>query len=130
MKTIPPPLQDTVEAAARDNPDAMVTLLDEHGVFHYASPSAQALFGYEASEIVGHDLGEFFSVLDTAHLKLVIQDAILNGLSIDTARNVKLKDGRTKCMQGRARGLTDPRTHSTYVLAIGRSCNEPGKKEL
>ena len=102
----------------------MVSVIDSSYIFRFASPSALPLFGYTPAEIIGHPLSDFFSERDTIHLKLVIQDAILNAESVKTSRHVRLKFGGTKCMTGPAHGFFDRQTRQAYALAIGRPCSE------
>jgi PAS domain S-box-containing protein len=124
MTGIPTGLKAAIQEFVRNNPDAMVTVIDSAKIFRYASPSSLPLFGYEPADIVGRPLSDFFGELDIAHLKLVIQDAILNSESVMTSRDVLLRFGGTKCMRGPAHGFYDRKTRQAYALAIGRPCDK------
>lgn len=124
MKQLSAGLRLYVATAVRDNPGAMVSVVDEDDKFRYVSGSSLALFGYPPAAVVGHPITEFFGRLDADHLRLVIQDAILNGESVSPAREVRLKFGGVKCMHGPALGLIDRQTGRAYALTIGRPCND------
>jgi PAS domain S-box-containing protein len=125
LETIPDSLQERIKEAIHDNPGAMVTLIDERETIRFASPMARQLFGYSPEELEGKHISDFLGQLDVDHVRLVIQDAILNGESVDNSRQIWLKFGGTKCMHGPGRGYWDKAAGRAYVLAVGRPCT-PG----
>jgi hypothetical protein len=46
MEPLPRAVKAVAEKTFKDNPDAMVSVVDEAGVIRFASESALALFGY------------------------------------------------------------------------------------
>jgi PAS domain S-box-containing protein len=124
LDTVPSNLQQRVYEAIDANPGAMVTLIDEQETLRFVSPTSRQLFGYEPSEMVGKHISDFLGQMDIEHVRLMIQDAILNGESVDASREVWLKFGGTKCMHGPGRGYWDRAAGRAYVLAIGRPCGE------
>jgi PAS domain S-box-containing protein len=117
---LPPSLEPDVEYAVRAHPHYMITVIDRWERFCYASPSAKELFGYEPTEIVGRPFTDFFNAANIAHIRLALEDAKLNGLSIEITREVKLKQGGYRRMRGPIRYIRDHYSGDKFELAIGR----------
>jgi len=122
MLRLPDRLHNQIDQLAERHSDAMVTVIDESETIRYASGTALRLFGYLPAEIVGHKLDEFFGPLDVATLRLALADALLNGESVRVTRQVQLKFGGTKCMNGPAYGFVDSITRQPYAVAIAHPC--------
>jgi PAS domain S-box-containing protein len=123
MESVSTVLKAEVEQAVRDNPDAVVALIDSEGIFRFLSPSVTTVHGYLQSEVVGHAMGEFFENDEARHVGLGLQDALLTGNSVELTRNVRTKSGSYHRMRGGARALLDEDTGETYVLSISHLCD-------
>src|SRR6266536_2435181 len=95
---------------AATHPKALVTLIDLNGIFHYVSPSAVALVGYEPAEAVGKPFIGFVDPAYIDHMALAIQDALLNEQSVAITMRSKVKSGGYRTFHGFARRITDPDT--------------------
>lgn len=124
MESLPYSLKVVTEGMVRNNPDAMVTVIDQNDTFLYASPSATKLFGHAPTDIVEHPASDFFGRQDIVQLRLIVRGAIQSAQSATTSRSVKLKFGGTKCMSGPAYGYVDVQTRQGYAIAIGQPCAE------
>jgi PAS domain S-box-containing protein len=122
METVSRGLMCEVEKEVRDNPDALVCLIDTSGIFRYLSPSVTSFHGYLPAEGVGRPFTDFFPPDKTVYPGLGLQDAILTGQSVELTRTVRHKSGSYRRMRGIARSLVDQDTGQVYVLAIGRPC--------
>ena len=124
MESVSISLMGEVEKAVRENPDAVVCLVDSDGIFAYMSPSVEGYHGYKPEEAIGHQFTEFFPPNEASHLELGLQDALLTGQSVELTRNVKHKSGGTRRMRGAAHRLFDEASGNFYVLSIGRPCGD------
>lgn len=71
------------EEEAANSPDAIVKLLDDHGLVRFASESHQAISGFSPKEIVGKDINSLVAPEDRVTSDLAIQQAVRNTYSID-----------------------------------------------
>jgi PAS domain S-box-containing protein len=110
---------DMAETAAKDHPDAVVTIIDGDGVFRYVSPSVQTIAGYLPADQVGHHFAEFYNAIDAAHFQLALSDAELFGESGTVTRYVRCKEGGYQCMSGKSNYVIDPVSNQAYLLQIG-----------
>ena len=107
------------ELLAKENPDALVTMINVRGEFQYVSPNSQRLVGYTAAEALGRPFSEFVHPGDVAALYLASQTALLNEKSPDVNMRTIHKDGHEIPMRGYAIKLLDPATGDPYLLSLG-----------
>lgn len=116
---LPTGVIDICRRATRDNPDAVVTIVDVDGFFRYVSPSIREVAGYTPMEQVGRHYADFYDKLDAIHFGLAAQDALINGQSISVTRYVRTKNGAYQRMRGIRYRVTDKASGEPFVLSIG-----------
>jgi PAS domain S-box-containing protein len=122
MEEVPSSIAGQIEQAVRDNPGAVVALIDSDGIFRFMSPSVTSIHGYLSSDCVGRSYTDFFESEDATHVGLGIQDALLTGNSVELTRNVRSKTGSFHRMRGTAHEVVDEDTGDAYVLSISLPC--------
>jgi PAS domain S-box-containing protein len=123
MQNLPTSISAQFDDAVRAYPGAVVCILDPEGQLLNISPSVVAIHGYSQAEMIGQNFAKYFNADDVTHLKLVIQDCLLTGESIDASRRVRHKSGEYRRVHGRGKKLEleleDDTTNKEYILSIG-----------
>ncbi len=120
MSEYPNHIRAQFDEAVTSSPDALLCILNPAGQLLAVSPSVEPIHGYLPSEVVGTNFSIYFDADDVNHLRLVIQDCILTGQSIEASRRVKHKTGAYRRMRGAATKLEDDATGDAYILSIAR----------
>ena len=82
----------------------------------WASPSHQAILGYDPMELVGVHWKDIVDPLDHAHKEIMLNDALLTGGSMEIGFNVVMKSGRRRYVKVVDRLYADPASEEQYVI--------------
>ena len=108
--------KERLEELERQHPQAMVLLLDGEGNYLYANEHCRDVLGYEPSEVIGRHALDFAAPEDIPHVKLTLQDALLNYESVTVGIQIAAKTGEYVRVQGAAYRLDDPETTEIYLI--------------
>ncbi len=74
----------------------VVAVIDEHGRFVFVSPSAERLFGYDTSDVVGLDAFSLFDASSVDYVRSLFEDLVAGRrLSVSLEMRTVRSDGRT-----------------------------------
>jgi PAS domain S-box-containing protein len=110
------PIHDELTELEQQHPGAMVVLLDMAGRYRYVNRACRALLGYGPEEMLGHIATDYAAPDDIPHVRLVLEDAILNGESVTVSIHVRTKAGELRPARGAIRHLSDPETDEGYLM--------------
>lgn len=101
-----------------------------NGVYTYASPISETLFGYKPAELVGTSAYEYFHPEDLAEIA-ASHERVLEEPDISTVvYRIRCKDGSYTWFETTSRNIRDPESDEiTEIIAVSRDITERRKAE-
>jgi two-component system cell cycle sensor histidine kinase/response regulator CckA len=112
-----------------ENASDLITVLNQHGVIRFQSPSSDRILGYQAENLVGQNCLDYIHSDDGARVRRALEHALTNpGLQIPAEVRVRHQSGDWRTLQTIGKGILG-QADEGFIVVNSRDITETRKLE-